>query len=131
MKVFVSHASHDTWIARQMARCIQECGVDVLIDAYDVKSGDDVVTALAELLEQSAELVVLFTPASLRRAWLWMEIGVMRMNGKRVVPIFYGMTVADLADTGGTGAIAGLVSRQLNDFDHYLNEVRGRVEHGA
>ena len=67
MKVFVSHGSHDAWIARQMARCIAECGAEVLIDAYDLKSGDRVAETLAELIEQAAEMVVLFTPFSKNR----------------------------------------------------------------
>lgn len=127
MKVSVSHASTDTWIARQMARCIRECGTDVIIDAYDLKTGDDVVPRLSEMLEQSTELVVLFTPASRSRAWVWMEIGHMRFSRKRVVPIFHGMTEADLADTGGIGAVATLVPRQLNDFDRYLAELKERA----
>lgn len=130
-RVFISHASHDDWIARQIARCVRECGADAILDAYDIKSGDEVVTALAKLLGQASELVVLFTPASRNRAWVWMEVGVMRLNGKRVVPVFHGMTLSDLADTGGDGAIAGLVPRQLNDFDLYLAELQGRVVDAA
>ena len=131
MKVFISHGSHDSWIARQMARCIGECGAEVLIDAYDLESGDDVTERLSGLLSLAAELVVLFTPYSKSRAWAWMEVGVMRLSRKRVVPIFYGMTKRDLADSGGDGALAGLVERQLNEFDHYLVELRARVNHEA
>ncbi len=130
MKVFVSHASHDAWIARQMARCIQDCGVDVLIDAYDLKSGDKVVDTLAALVGQATEMVALFTPFSKNRAWVWMEIGAMLLTGKRVIPIFHGMTRRDLAKFGGDGAIAGLVDRPLNDFDLYLAELRDRASHG-
>ena len=87
MIVFVSHGSHDAWIARQMARCIQECGAEVLIDAFDLQSGDDVLEKLSEMLDSASELVVLFTPQSSGRAWIWMEIGLMRLTRKRVVPI--------------------------------------------
>jgi len=127
MRIFISHASADTWIARQMARCTQECEVEVMIDAWDLKSGDEVVPALAEMLARSDELAVLFTPSSRVRAWVWMEIGFMRLNRKRVVPIFHGMTARNLSDTGEEGAIIGLMTRQLNDFDQYLDELRRRV----
>ena len=127
MKVFISHGSHDSWIARQMARCIGECGAEVLIDAYDLESGDDVTERLSGLLAQATELVVLLTPFSKSRAWVWMEVGVMRLNRKRVVPIFHGMTKRDLAESGGDGAVVGLVERQLNEFDHYLVELKARV----
>jgi hypothetical protein len=131
MKVFVSHGSYDSWIARQMATCIGEAGAEVLIDAYDLESGDDVTERLSGLLAQASELVVLFTPYSQNRAWVWMEVGVMRLNRKRVVPIFYGMTKRDLAVSGGDGALAGLVERQLNEFDHYLVELKARVSRDA
>ncbi len=129
MKVFVSHGSQDSWIARQMARCIGEAGAEVLIDAYDLESGDDVTERLSGLLEQATELVVLFTPFSRSRAWVWMEVGVMRLNRKRVVPIFHGMTKRDLAESGGDGALTGTVERQLNDFDTYLVELKARIGH--
>ena len=98
-----------------------------MIDAYDLESGDDVTERLSELLSQATELAVLLTPFSNSRAWVWMEIGVMRLNRKRVVPIFHGMTKRDLADSGGDGALAGLVERQLNEFDHYLVELKARI----
>ena len=55
----------------------------------------------------------------------------MRLNRKRVVPIFDGMTKRDLAASGGDGALAGLVERQLNEFDHYLVELKARVSRDA
>jgi hypothetical protein len=128
VKIFVSHGSHDTWIARQMARCIGECGADVSIDTYDLLTGDDVRATLARLLGQVTELVVLFTPHSLDRAWVWAEVGTVLFTGRRVVPIFHGMMRADLG-TGGLGLLDGLKDLQLNDFDRYLAEIRQRVAH--
>jgi len=99
----------------------------VLIDAFDLESGDDVTEKLSGLLALAEEQVVLFTPFSRSRAWVWMEIGVMRLNRKRVVPIFYGMTKRDLAESGDNGALAGLLEKQLNEFDHYLVELKARM----
>ena len=113
-----------------MARCIEECGAEVLIDAFDLQSGDDVFERLANMLDSATELVVLFTPHSSGRAWIWVEVGRMRLDRKRVVPIFHGMTKRDLADSGGDGALVGLLERQLNDFDLYLTELKGRVAGG-
>lgn len=110
-----------------MARCIADTGAEVSIDAYDLVSGDDVTETLSGLLERSSELVVLFTPFSKNRAWIWMEVGVMRLSRKRVVPVFHGMTTRDLIETGGDGALAGLLERQLNEFDLYLSELKVRV----
>jgi hypothetical protein len=42
LRVFVSHGARDTWIAKQIARCIHDLGVDTFIDAYDIETGDDI-----------------------------------------------------------------------------------------
>jgi hypothetical protein len=41
VRVFVSHGSHDTWIAKQMARCIEACDATTFVDVYDIKTGDE------------------------------------------------------------------------------------------
>jgi hypothetical protein len=130
MRVFVSHGSHDAWIAAQMARCIRDCGIEVSIDTYDLKSGDVLVATLADLVNKASELVVLFTPFSKNRPWVWMEIGAMLLNQKRIIPVFHGMARKDLAKSGGDGALAGVVDRQLNDFDVYLSESKKRAVDG-
>jgi len=40
-KVFVSHSSRDTWIARQIADHIERTGAAVFLDEADVEHGDD------------------------------------------------------------------------------------------
>lgn len=37
--VFVSHSGEDTWVARQIARCIGECGAKPFLDQADVAVG--------------------------------------------------------------------------------------------
>jgi hypothetical protein len=39
--VFISHASIDTWVARQLASHIEQCGADSFLDETDIKHGDD------------------------------------------------------------------------------------------
>jgi hypothetical protein len=128
--VFVSHGSHDTWIARQMARCIGDCGVETFIDAYDIKTGDRWEDVLITELDRASELAVMFTPFSRSRAWVWMEIGAALRGRKRVVPFFYGMTMRDLEKQGTVWPLSGTYARGLNDFDVYLAELRERMAHG-
>ncbi len=40
-RVFISHSSVDTWVARQIARYIEECGASTFLDEADIEYGDD------------------------------------------------------------------------------------------
>ena len=33
-KVFISHSSKDTWVAKQIERHLQECGAHTFLDAH-------------------------------------------------------------------------------------------------
>jgi hypothetical protein len=132
MRVFVSHGSHDTWIARQMARCIEDAGAEVFLDVFDIQTGDDFMARIRDAIVGSDEMVVLLTPFSRRRTWLMNEIGLAWGLGKRIAPITYGMTMTDLDGEGG-GRRGVLESRQfclLNEFDSYLGGLRGRISDG-
>ncbi len=128
MKVFISHGSRDTWIARQMARCVGDCGAETFIDVNDITTGDDFKAQIRGEIARSDELVALFTPSSIDRSWVWVEIGAAWALGKRIVGIIYGMTIAQFEKGGGGRAVlADLHLRDLNDFDTYLDELRRRI----
>jgi hypothetical protein len=126
----VSHVSHDTWIAKQMARRIEDCGATTFVDVYDIKTGDEWERTLIAEIDRADEFAVLFTPFSRNRAWVWMELGAALRGGKRLVPFFFGMTMRDLEKQGSPWPLAGIHVRHLNDFDVYLAELKERITHG-
>ena len=129
-KVFVSHGSHDSWIARQMARCIGDIpGATTFLDVFDIQTGDDFRRRISDEIAGSEEMVVLLTPFSMRRTWLMNEIGLAWGLRKRIVPILFGMTAADMdgGDAGGRGVLEPAHFRGLNEFDAYLRELEGRI----
>jgi len=129
--VFISHGSHDAWIARQMARCVRECGADTFLDVNDIATGDEFKELIRARIAEAEELVALFTPFSRDRSWLWVEIGAAWFARKRLVAILYGMTMADLErDGGGRAILADIHIRPLDAFENYLDELRERVTHG-
>jgi hypothetical protein len=131
MRVFVSHGSHDACIARQMERCIKECGAETFLDANDIATGDDFKEVLRAEIALADELVALFTPFSRDRSWLWIEIGEAWFARKRIVAITYGMAMGDLEqDGGGRAILADVHLRDLSDFDICLQEPQKRVLHG-
>ena len=70
--VFISHASCDEWVAKQIGRRIEEFGIQTFLSETDIKLGnEDFEERLREALEQCSELVVLLT----RRRWTGVTYG--------------------------------------------------------
>ena len=110
-----------------MARCIGECGVETFLDVYDIRTGEDWQDRLFAEIDAADELVVLVTPFSRDRVWLWVEIGAALKVRKPVRPVLYGLTMRDLVEGGNAGPLPDLQARPLNEFDIYLAEVRERI----
>ena len=132
MKVFISHGSKDAWIARQMARCVGDCGAETFVDVNDIMTGDDFKAQIRREIARSDELLALFTPSSIDRSCVWVEIGAAWAPGKRMVGIIYGMHRAQFEKGGGGRAVlADLHLRDLNEFDTYLAELGRRIANGG
>jgi hypothetical protein len=127
VKVFVSHFSGDTWVARQICKEIEQLGVETFLDAADIQTGDVFEEAIRQNLQTCDELLVLLTPAALTRPYVWMEIGTAWLRQKRIVGILYGLTGDEISTGERTPALLkGMHMRDLNDLDLYLAELRDR-----
>ena len=73
--VFVSHSGTDTWVARQIAREIAECGAVPFLDEAEIDVGADFEDDILAFLDKADELVVLITPWALDRPYVWAELG--------------------------------------------------------
>jgi hypothetical protein len=131
-RVFLSHAWADRWLAGQIARRIgSDCRATVFIDVFDVKKGDDIEDRIFEAMLGTDELVVLLTPWSVDRNWLWVEIGAARALGRRIVPILYQVTLETLDAKGGPTFLRAKTMVDVNELETYLAELKVRVrEHG-
>ena len=126
-RVFVSHGQEDSWVAGQMAARIRECGSTTFLDENDVATGDDFKRRIHAELAQCAELVVLFTPWSAHRNWVWVEVGAAWALDRRIVAVLYGTSIDELEKKGGSKAILEDVNLiGMNDFDGYLSELAAR-----
>lgn len=127
-KIFVSHGTHDSWIAAQMARCIRDTGAATFLDEADTPKGANFKKTVHSEISNSRELVALFTPWSAKRSWVWIEIGAAWSQEKPIVAVFYGMTVSDLEESGqGQAILEDINILELNEFDIYLAELRARL----
>ena len=128
-RVFVSHAGDDVWIAEQIARCIEDCAATAFLDRRDIAAGDNFKQRIHEEIPKCDELLALFTPWSRRRAWVRHEIGMADMLKKRIVCVFYKVTIADFqGDEDGLGPLDGLNTIDINSLASYFRALRKRVK---
>jgi len=128
-RVFVSHAGDDSWVAEQIAKRIEECGATAFLDRRDIAAGDNFKQRIHAEIPKCDELLALFTPWSRRRAWVRHEIGMADMLKKRIVCVFYKVTVADFqADEDGIGPLDGLNTIDINGLDTYFKALRRRAK---
>lgn len=73
MKVFISHASADADLARQLASTLESSGFDVWDDSQ-ILPGDNWGAKVAEALQEADAMVVLLTPESVRSPNVTREI---------------------------------------------------------
>lgn len=128
-KVFISHSGTDTWVAKQIESHLKNAGADTFLDAANIEVGDLFEEKIAAELKTSDELVVLFTPWSLKRRYVWMEIGaaVFSLN-LRIIVALHGLTEKEiLGDRNMPAKIKSTDIILLNDIDNYFGQLQKRV----
>lgn len=127
--MFISHASDDTWVAQQIGLHVRSRGADTFLDNENIERGDDFEERIIEEANESTELLVLFTPTSSERKYVWMEIGMFLGARKRIVGVLYGVTKEQISTDQFTPvAIKRISAVDLNDIDSYFDELAGRVK---
>ena len=127
--VFISHAGTDTWVAKRIAEQIEERGADTFLDESHIAVGEDFEERILSALDQADELLVLLTPWSLKRPYVWAEIGA--AWGKRIpiIGVLYGLT-PDEINTQSDVPI--LVKRRdlvdINKLGEYLSQLQEKVK---
>jgi len=128
-QVFISHASTDTWVARQIAAHIRARGAATFLDEADIQHGDDIEERIYQAAGNSQELLVLLTPWAVTRPYIWMEIGLFWGAGKRIVGVLYGLSQQELITDE---RIPLLLKRgkmlDINRIDGYFDELQQRVQ---
>ncbi|MEL7350473.1 MAG: toll/interleukin-1 receptor domain-containing protein [Cyanobacteria bacterium P01_A01_bin.116] len=127
-KVFISHSSIDTWVATQIAKQVQKTGADTFLDEADIEHGDDFDNKIVDASKQCTELLLLLTPWSVQRPYIWLEIGFFRYDNKRIVGILHGLEPEDIS---GDPRIPVLLKKidlvDINDIESYFSQLHRRV----
>ncbi len=124
-QVFVSHATADKWIAIRICEAIDKIkGVSTFRDDRDIDGGDDIPETIRRQIQQSREMVVLWTPASMEREWVRLEVGAAWGKSQRMrITIVHYYTPIDTIPA----MLRNKKTINLNEFDQYLNELKNRV----
>ena len=131
-RVFVSHSGEDTWVARQIAREIGAHGAYPFLDQANVDIGVEFEEEILQFLDISDELLVLFTPWSLDRSYVWAEIGAAWFRRIPIIVILYGLTSRDFqARPNAPVFLKKRDTISLNDIDQYFDQLQTRVKGGA
>lgn len=98
--VFLSHAAVDSQLANYMGAVIRNSvgGVEVFIASRpgEIPTGDEWLAAIKDQLRQADTYLVLLTPLSIQRPWIWFETGAAWMSGRRLLPVTVGMSKHDV-----------------------------------
>lgn len=127
--VFVSHSGADTWVAKQIAREIADCGAVPFLDEAEIDVGADFEDDILTFLEKADELVVLITPWALDRPYVWAELGAAWGRRIPIVGLLLGLSAGELQSRAGVPIL--LKKRDLlplNEINIYLGQLRGRVK---
>ncbi len=124
----MSHAARDEWIAKQISAHLEKHGAKTFLYEIDVESGDDFERELVSALRQCTELLVLVTPSSVDRYYIWMEIGAALVQRKRVTAILYPWTFEELVSEKKNipVLIRRTIALNINDLDRFFDEFSAR-----
>jgi len=70
MKVFLSHSSADKELARRLAHDLESANVDVWLDQWEIRIGDEFVQKIEQGLDEVEFVIVLLTRASVASEWV-------------------------------------------------------------
>ena len=115
-------------MAEQIAKCLEACGASTFLDRRDIAAGDNFKARIRAEIPRCDELLALFTPWSRSRAWVRHEIGMADVLDKRIVCVFYKVSVRDFArDEDGLASLDDLNIIDINQLNAYFTEVAARV----
>jgi hypothetical protein len=121
-KVFLSYASEDRDLARQLAHALIRNGIDTWWDRWEIRAGDSLRQKIDAGLEDCTHFLVLLTPVSLSKPWVNQEIdaGLVRMLSERIgfLPVRCGLAVSALPPL-----LRGRHSPEIRDLETDLHQL--------
>lgn len=95
--VFLSFASQDEHVARELADGLKHKGVTAYLSAKDLEPGDPFSDEIRAALRACRFVVLLLTTRSIERPWISFEAGAAWVLDKRIVPALDQVKESDIA----------------------------------
>lgn len=131
-RVFFSHGGDDTYVVNQFLKPkVEASGASVFVDAGEIKYGDDFRSLILDELEKCDELLILLTRSSIRRPWVFAELGASLIRKIRIVVVRYGVSEEELRTDGVLSLLGTNSLLTLNEFDRYVEQLKDRVAGGG
>jgi hypothetical protein len=89
-RVFLSYASGDENVARELAAGFRDAELSGWMDQSDIATGEAIAEKLKESLRQASAIVVLVSERSLKNQWVQFELGAAFAMGKSIIPVLIG-----------------------------------------
>jgi len=130
--VFVSHSSQDTWVAKQISKEISSHKATPFLDEADIDIGAEFEEDILEFLDNADELLVLFTPWSFERPYVWAEIGAAWIRRIPIIVVLHGLSPLEFQSH--PNAPVFLKKRDIiniNDIEQYFDQLERRTNEGV
>lgn len=96
--IFLSHASADLELARELHDKLEVLGADIWVDDFSIRFGQNIIRAIDRGIASARVGVVLVTPAVIAgRPWVEKEFSALMNSKETVIPVLHGVTWSDLA----------------------------------
>ena len=96
--LYIIHAAADRDLALLLRAQIKDCvpGIQVFLasKAGEIPTGKDWLAHIHENLKAATSFLLLLTPRSIERHWVWYEAGVAWDRGCRQLPVVPGASIA-------------------------------------
>lgn len=130
-RVFLSHGGGDSFIVKHVTPELEATGARVFVDKGEIKYGDDFRERIFSELAVCNELLLIVTPTSVVRPWIFAELGVAISRNVRIVTVIYGVPEADLQNKGVLSLLGTHHYVDLSNIESYYEELRARVTENA
>lgn len=128
-RVFFTHGSGDKgFVERYLKPDIEETGARVFLDSAETEFGDDFREVIFSELRACDELFVYLTPTSIKRPWVFAEIGACLVRPDvRIVTLVNGPEPGEIQERGVLSLLGTTKLLETDQIEAYLKELKNRV----
>ena len=128
--VFISYSNIDGNFAKDVARILEDLGVEYFLDSKDIDWGDHIVEKVQTGLSNCSAIVVVISPASLKSQWVLFELGYAMGKGKDVLPLLTHPSL-DIPEYLQTVHYETSLEGAKSYFEKYIDKLRKKKPSGV